>query len=179
MAKAITGAFTITGKVSLTGAGYVATTIPIGSLIDVGDAQALEVEGVDYVYQNYDTAADVYEPIGPSQPLAADGTFGAQLMDRNAGTFISADDNNLISSGALAYGHGDNIQTTGSDFFPDDFQKTNGRFVVNDELYLVGRMPAAPAANQRLEITVRIRAKVVKLATRDWMAISLETVQNE
>lgn len=179
MAKAITGTFTITGKVTLTAAGYGTTTIPIGSLIDVGDAQALEIEQVDYVYQNYDTAADVYEPIGPSQPLAADGTMAAQLMDRNAGTFISADDNNLISSGSLAYGHGDNIHTAAADFFPDDFQKTNGRFVVNDELYLVGRMPAAPAANQRLELTARIRAKVVKLSTRDWMAISLETVQNE
>lgn len=179
MAKAITGAFTITGKVSLTGAGYGTTTIPIGSLIDVGDAQALEIESVDYIYQNHDTAADVYEPIGPNQPLGADGTFGGQLMDRNAGTFISADDNNLISSSALAFGFSDNVQTTGSDFFPDDFQKTNGRFVVNDELYLVGRMPAAPAANQRLDLTVRVRAKVVKLSTRDWMAISLETVQNE
>ena len=179
MAKAITGTFTITGKVSMTAAGYGTTTIPIGSLMDVGDAQALEIEQVDYVYQNHDTAADVYEPIGPSQPLNADGTMGAQLMDRNAGTFISADDNNLISSGSLAYGHNDNIHTAAADFFPDDFQKTNGRFVVNDELYLVGRMPAAPVANQRLDLTARIRAKVVKLSTRDWMAISLETVQNE
>lgn len=179
MAKAVTGSFTITGKVSMTAAGYGSVTIPIGSLIDVGDAQALEVESVDYVYQNYDTGADVYEPIGPSQPIAGDGTFGAQLMDRNAGTFISADDNNLISSSALAYGHGDNIHSSDSDFFPDDFQKTNGRFVVNDEMYLVGRMPTAPATDQRLDITARIRAKVVKLSTRDWMAISLETVQNE
>lgn len=179
MAKAITGSFTLTGKVSMTTLGYGTTTIPIGSLIDVGDAQALEIESVDYVYQNFDTAADVYEPIGPNQPLNTDGTFGAQLMDRNAQTFISADDNNLISSSALAYGHGDNIHSADSDFFPDDFLKTNGRFVVNDEIYLVGRMPTNAQASQRLDITVRIRAKVVKLSTRDWMAISLETVQNE
>ena len=100
-------------------------------------------------------------------------------MDRNAGTWLVASDNNLISSASVNYGFSINTVTAATDFFPDDFQKTNGRFVVNDEVYLVATTSLAPAANTALTCSIRIRAKVVKLSTRDWMAISLETVQNE
>ncbi len=178
MAKAITGTFTITSRVRMNAIGYQTTTIPIGSLIDVGDAQALEVESVDFIYQNYDSGTDTYEPVSVNRPFNADSSFGCQLMDRNADTFIAASDNNLISSSAVQY-DSQNVVTAATDFYPDDFQKTNGRFVVNDEMYLVGYIQSAAQASQNLEATVRIRAKVVKLSTRDWMAISLETVQNE
>mgnify|MGYP000851136844 CR=1 FL=1 len=178
MAKALTGTFTITSRLSTAAQGYDTSTIPIGSLIDVGDAQALEIEQVDYIYQAYSTTNDVYEVIHPGMPYAGDVSFGAQLMDRNAQTFLPASDNNLISSSAVQYDYG-NVTSHASDFFPDDFQKTNGRFVVNDEIYMTTFNSGATAANTELSVTVRIRAKVVKLSTRDWMAISLETVQNE
>ena len=158
--------------------GYGTTTVPIGSLIDVGDAQALEIEQVDYIYQMYDETNDDYEVLSPGRPFGSDISAGAQLMDRNAQTFLAAKDNNLISSSALLYDYA-NIVSADSDFHPDDFQKTNGRFVVNDEVYLTGFLSATTQANTELAITCRIRAKVVKLSTRDWMAISLETVQNE
>ena len=178
----MTGTFTITTSAAITALGYTTTAIPIGSLIDVGDAQALEIESVDYVYQNYNaTAADQdYEPLHVSGPFSAYAAFGAQLMDRNNQEWLAASDNNLISSSAAWILGGTGQQGVGSDFFPDDFQKNAGRFVVNDELYLVTCVPSgAFVANQQLICTVRIRAKVVKLSTRDWMAISLETVQNE
>tara|TARA_Y100001951_G_scaffold102994_1_gene110855 strand:- start:690 stop:1319 length:630 start_codon:yes stop_codon:yes gene_type:complete len=179
MGKALTGTFTITASLEMTANGYGTTVIPIGSLIDVGDAQALEIEEVDYIYLNYHSTNDLYEPIHVSGPYSSDAAFGAQLMDRNAGTWLSAADNNLISSSSVYYENA-GVYGVGTDFFPDDFQKTNGRFVVNDELYLVGANPTGTyAANQELSIVARIRAKVVKLGTRDWMAISLETVQNE
>jgi len=183
MAKALTGEFTITDSVKLTNAdgadAYVTSTIPIGSLIDVGDAQALEIVSVDYIYQNYKETDATYQAVHASAPYSADAGFGAQLMDRNAGTWLNAADNNLISSSQALY---DSIGqlTVGADFYPDDFQKTNGRFVVNDELYLTAYQSIATAdVNNSLSVVVRIRAKVVKLSTRDWMAISLETVQNE
>lgn len=179
MAKSLTGTFTISAELIMTANGYATATIPIGSLIDVGDAQALEIEEVDYVFTNYASASDIYEPIHVNGPFSTDASFGAQLMDRNAGTWLSAADNNLISSSSVFYeatGH----YGVGTDFFPDDFQKTNGRFVVNDELYLVGANPNGTyTATMQLSCVARIRAKVVKLGTRDWMAISLETVQNE
>ena len=178
MAKALTGTFTITARLSTAAQGYDTATIPIGSLIDVGDAQALEIESVDYIYQGYHTTNNVYEVIHPGMPFGTDASFGAQLMDRNAQTFIPANDNNLISSSAVAFDYA-NILTAASDFFPDDFQKTNGRFVVNDEIYLTSFLSGVTQASTELSVTARIRAKVVKLSTRDWMAISLETVQNE
>jgi len=179
MAKAITGTFTITAQVSHTTSGYLTTVIPIGSLIDVGDAQALEIESVDYITQAIRTSTGAVSAIAPLNPFSADDTSGAQLMDRNVGTFLLANDNNLISSGSMNFDYA-NITTNSSDFYPDDFQKTNGRFVVNDELYLVTQCVAGNlTAGQEMSVSVRIRAKVVKLSTRDWMAISLETIQNE
>jgi len=178
MAKALTGTFTITARLSLAAVGYDTVTIPIGSLIDVGDAQALEIEEVDYIYQGYHTTNNLYEVIHAGMPYGQDASFGAQLMDRNAQTFIPANDNNLISSSGVQYDYA-NISSQSTDFFPDDFQKTNGRFVVNDELYMTVFNSLATQASTELSVTVRIRAKVVKLSTRDWMAISLETVQNE
>ena len=179
MAKSLTGTFTITAQVSHTSSGFLVTTIPIGSLIDVGDAQALEIEEVDYIVQSIKTSTGAVSAIGPLNPFSADDTAGAQLMDRNAGSFLLANDNNLISSGSMNFDYA-NIATNSSDFFPDDFQKTNGRFVVNDELYLVTQCLAGNlTAGMEMSVSVRIRAKVVKLGTRDWMAISLETVQNE
>lgn len=179
MAKAMTGTFTISHTLTQTALGYLTGSIPIGSLIDVGDAQALEIESVDYIWQNYDSANDKYEPIHDSGPFSTDAAFGAQLMDRNSQAWLIASDNNLISSASVYFDLAGGL-TTGSDFFPDDFQRNAGRFVVNDELYLVGNAVTGTfTLNQQLLCTVRIRAKVVKLSTRDWMAISLETVQNE
>jgi hypothetical protein len=180
MAKDLTGTFTITAEMTMQAVGYVTEVIPIGSLIDVGDAQALEVEQVDYVFTSYDKVTNEYTPITVNHPWSTDAGFGAQLMDRNAGTWISPADNNLISS-AACYFEAAGTYGVGTDFYPDDFQKTNGRFVVNDELYLTGAVSgtATFAGNEIISIVARIRAKVVKLGTRDWMAISLETVQNE
>jgi len=179
MAKALTGTFTITGQVSHTGSGFLVTTIPIGSLIDVGDAQALEIEEVDYITQSIKTSTGEVSAIAPGRPFSGDDSSGAQLMDRNIGGFLLANDNNLISSGTMNFDYA-NIATNSSDFYPDDFQKTNGRFVVNDELYLVTQCVLGNlTAGYEMSVSVRIRAKVVKLSTRDWMAISLETVQNE
>lgn len=179
MAKSITGTFTITQSTKLSATGYTTVVTPIGSLIDVGDAQALEIESVDYVSTCYNGTNDTFEPVNASSPFTADAAWGCQLLDRNSDTWLDPADNNVISSFAVSWDSAGNMSVN-ADFFPDDFQKTNGRFVVNDELYLVTSLPlGAFAAAQELAIAVRIRAKVVKLSTRDWMAISLETVQNE
>ena len=180
MAKAMTGTFTISQTLEYSTAGnYVTASIPIGSLIDVGDAQALEVESVDYIWQAYKTTTEEWSPVGINFPYTGAASWGAQLMDRNAAEMLSAADNNLISSGAITQDAG-GVLSHSSDFFPDDFQRNAGRFVVNDEMYVVGKLNAGTAAaSMKLRLAVRVRAKVVKLSTRDWMAISLETVQNE
>ena len=177
MARAKTASFTLThdlvfDSVNPTG------VIPIGSLIDVGDAQALEIEKVDYIFTgHYQTAtSEFYGAAGAA--LDADSQFLVQLMDKNAGETINPADNNLISSGQMHYDAA-NVVTAAGDFYPDDFKNSTGRFVVNDEMYVAGRAGYSYVANYNLVCTVRITAKIVKLVTRDWMAISLETVQNE
>jgi len=178
MARAKTSSFTLThdlvfDSVNPTG------VIPIGSLIDVGDAQALEIEQVDFIWTgHYQTSSSEYYAAAGAA-LSADSQFLVQLMDKNQGETINPADNNLISSAQMHYGFGDNIVTAAADFYPDDFRNSTGRFVVNDEMYVCGRAGYAYGSNYELVCTVRITAKIVKLVTRDWMAISLETVQNE
>jgi hypothetical protein len=177
MAKAKTSTFTITEEIALpTSAVMVPATIPIGSLIDVGDAQALEIEMVDYVFQLYDSSTGLYEPW--YDVFTTGGAVGVQLMDKNESAFISASDNNLISSATLSEDAG-NMTSAHADMYPDDFKQTAGRFVVNDELYVLARASGTYSGNHTCRVSLRIRAKIVKLSTRDWMAISLETVQNE
>ncbi len=175
MAKAKTATFTITEQVIGVGALTVGT-ISIGSLIDVGDAQALEVLEVDYIYQDWDGGA--YQPFGVNAPFTGDAAACVQLMDRNAAELISAADNNLISSSNLNWDIS-SITSSSADFYPDDFKTREGRFVVNDEMYVVMDTSGSFSQGHQLRVTLRIRARVVKLGTKDWMAISLETVQNE
>lgn len=176
MAKAKTSVFTLTHEMDIP-LTPTTSTIPIGSLIDVGDAQALEILSVDYIFQGYDTTLDTYLP-NPDVMATSPASFYCQLTDRNTGAFISAADNNLISSAMLSIGGGGVYDNT-ADYFPDDFKGTTGRFVVNDELYLTADCSTTYDAAKLCKLSVRIRAKIVKLSTRDWMAISLETVQNE
>jgi len=177
MARAKTASFTLThdlvfDSVNPTG------IIPIGSLIDVGDAQALEIEKVDYVFTGHyqSSTSDYWTAAGSA--LTADSQFLVQLMDKNQGETINPADNNLIASGQMHF-DSNNVVSAAADFYPDDFRNSTGRFVVNDEMYIAGRAGYAYGSNYTIVCTVRITAKVVKLVTRDWMAISLETVQNE
>ena len=178
MAKAKTAPFTISEQVTYVPAGApTVETISIGSLIDVGDAQALEVLKVDWILQGYDRGNNDYEPVSMSI-FAAESAVAMQLTDKNSSDLISAADNNLVGSGNF------NITAAGAtseaaDFYPDDFSKKGGRFVVNDEMYLIVKGVGAFDSDRELRVTCRVTARVVKLSTRDWMAISLETVQKE
>lgn len=177
MAKAKTSTFTITESIQLSAStGY--ASIPIGSLIDVGDAQALEIEAVDYSFMTYDTTNDVYRPLSQGLNITANSDIGVQLTDRNTTEAIDPADNNLISQAQLLREANGGLYEA-ADMYPDDFKNDTGRFVVNDELYLRVFGNISYQAGYELVVAVRVRAKVVKLSTRDWMAISLETVQNE
>ena len=47
--------------------------------------------------------------------------------------------------------------------------------VVNDTLYLVGGVDSANIGAQDVAVSVRIRCRVVKLSTKDWMAIAIQS----
>ncbi len=120
MAKAKTSTFTITESVQMSASsGY--ASIPIGSLIDVGDAQALEIESVDYTFMTYDTANDVYRPLTQGLSATSNSSIGVQLTDRNTTEAIDPADNNLISGAQLFFDAQGGLYEA-ADMYPDDFK---------------------------------------------------------
>ena len=177
MAKAKTAVFTITDGVTLNNGQSGAAnqvTLDIGHMIDVAESQALEIMSVDFLFQNSLTSVGTFSPaVGTC--FGADSSVTVQLSDQNPGTaLISATDRSLIASTNLNYGHGDNIFTIASDLNPDSFP-TDGRLVVNDTLYLVADPSTTIAASNALFCQIRIRARVVSISKKDWVALALQT----
>jgi len=179
MARSKTGSFWLTETVAmLAGQGdgsRNAGTIDLGAYVDVGDQQALAIESVDFIWQNganFDS--------NPNGMIAgANGSLGVQLSDLNPGTvFVRADDHSLVASGHLNIDIANNITSSNSDFYPDNFGKLDeSRMVVNDQLYVVtgndGLGSSIGAAT--VYVTVRIKCRIVKLGTKDWMAIAIQS----
>jgi len=147
----------------------------------VGDSQGIAIEYVDFIAQMYDTATNSYvnsflNTVAPGDQFQLD----FQLSDLNPGTdLISADNNALIASGALLYDQTTNSQTTGSDFYPDDFSKSGklseARMVIQDNLFLVANLIGAftLSPDHVVQTCVRIKAKIVTLSLTDWMGLSI------
>ena len=172
MAKSKTGSFWLTEQVTLTSASPVSGTIDLGAYVDVGDQQAVAVEQVDFLFQRQSGGeySSVLTAVGTA-PFMID----TQLTDLNPGAdIISADDNSLIASGSLM--QGTDTWSHQSDLFPDLFGKLDeARMVVNDQLYLVGETNCDFAGSGDILITVRAKCRIVKLSTKDWMAIAIQS----
>jgi len=151
-------------------------TIDLGAYVDVGDQQALAIEQVDIIWQRSSTFDSNVEAF-----LTANGTVGGQLTDLNPGTvFVRADDNNLIASGAMNIDASNNLSTTATDFYPDTFGKLDeARIVVNDQLYFTVGVDGADIGTAALYATVRIKCRIVKLSTKDWMAIAIQSTASD
>ena len=179
MATSKTGSFWLTETVELPDAtasgGRAQGTIDLGAYVDVGDQQALAIEQVDFILQ---VGSDYSGPI--SQAVAADASLNAQLCDLNPGSlFVRADDNALIASAHIDVNFGENQSTSTQDFFPDNFGKLDeSRMTVNDQLYFVIGNDAAATASD-LFYTCRIKARIVKLGTKDWMAIAIQSTASD
>ena len=179
MATAKTGSFYLTETVVLsagTASGSrVQGSIDLGAYVNVPTGQAIAIDQVDFVYQaSSDYGSD------PSSMLVGNGSLSVQLSDLNPGTvFIRADDQSLIASGSLSIDVANNIASHASDLYPDNFGPTNlseSFMVVNDSLYLVaGPDATAISATVPVYVTARIRCRVVKLSTKDWMSIAIQS----
>ena len=167
MAKAKTAPFYITASVNITANNtYTQTTIPLGSYIDVAAKQAVAILEVDYIAQLTSNF---------SRQLAADATINYQLTDINRGDLVTASDTALISSGALAFDLSPPSFTNQNDMFPDSFGSlSEARMVVNDDVFFGAESDSA--ASGATTATVRIKAQVVKLSEKDFMALALTSV---
>jgi hypothetical protein len=182
MATAKTGSFYLTETVALPAASVAGTivqgSVDLSAYVNVPTGQAIAIDSVDFIFQDgsdYSSAA-----LGM---LAGNGSFTVQLTDLNPGTaFLRADDHSLVASGSLNIDQTNNIATHTSDLFPDNFGPTalsEAFMVVNDTLFLTTGNAFANIAGSAVYVTARIRARVVKLSTKDWMAIAIQSTASD
>lgn len=170
MATRKTSMFTLTERISMGTAGAIATaTIDLGSYVDVGDRQALQIHSVDYILQGTTAAEDV------STLFAGDSEVAVQLTDLNRGGLVFANDRALVSSMRLIYDSAGSIGQD-ADLFPDNFGKgaDDGRFIVNDQLYVTG-IVSALGGSKTANVTVRVNCSIVTLSAKDFMAIAIQS----
>ena len=178
MATAKTGSFYLTETIALTAAlasgGRIQGSMDLGAYVNVPTGQAIAVEEVDFIYQvssDYGTDA--------ASMIAGDGAISVQLTDLNPGTaFVRGDDQSLIASGGLNIDQSNNVATHTTDLYPDNFGPaalSEAFMVVNDQLYLVAGPDGAAIGSSAVYVTARVRCRVVKLSTKDWMAIAIQS----
>ena len=171
MATKKTSMFTLTERLTIDAASTdTLATIDLGSYVDVGDRQALQVHSVDFVFQGT-SAAQTF----PVVAMGGSGQVQIQVTDLNRGGLVFANDRALVASGTLNYDT-DAFLTNATDLYPDNFGKgsDDGRYVVNDMLYITGRTSIL-AASQEVNITVRVNASIVTLGAKDFMAIAIQS----
>ena len=163
--------FTLTERLTISGSATdTFATIDLGSYVDVGDRQALQVHSVDFIFQG--TTAEQSFPI---VALGGSGVVQVQVTDLNRGGLVFANDRSLVASGILNYDT-DAFLTNSTDLYPDNYGKgsDDGRYVVNDQLYISGRTSIL-ASNQAVNVTVRVNASIVTLGAKDFMAIAIQS----
>ena len=170
MATKKSSMFTLTERISITAAGTPTfATIDLGSYVDVGDRQALQVHSVDFIWQGNSGSSSVTLAMGGSAYAIC------QVTDLNRGDLVFANDRALVASGAINYDN-DAFLTNETDLYPDNYGKgsDDGRYVVNDQLYLVAESTAV-GAGQTVNVTVRVNASIVSLTAKDFMAIAIQS----
>ena len=163
--------FTLTERLTISAANTdTFATIDLGSYVDVGDRQALQVHSVDFIFQGTTASEALTTAVG------ADSSIDIQLTDLNRGGLIFCNDRSLVGSGRLLVDFSNNSLTSESDLYPDNFGKgaDDGRFVVNDQLYVTGRASVL-GSGKALNITVRVNATIVTLSPKDFMAIAIQS----
>lgn len=182
MATAKTGSFYLTETITLplgTASGTrVQGNVDLAAYVNVPTGQAVAIEQVDFIYQ-----------VGPDfggdglTMLNANGAISVQLTDLNPGTeLVRADDMSLIASGALNIAQSTNILSQASDLYPDNFGPSalsEAFLCVNDSLYLVAGPDAANIGGADVFVTARVKCRVVKLSTKDWMAIAIQSTASD
>ena len=180
MATAKTGSFYLNETVSLAAAtasgGRATGTLDLSAYVNVPTGQAIAIDQVDFIWQvGADFSSD------GAQMIAGGGAggLGAQLTDLNpGGVFVRADDQSLVASGALNVDQATSQVSHSADMYPDNFGPSGLSdmfIVVNDQLYFTIGNDAVAVGGQTLYCTARIRCRVVKLSSKDWMAVAIQS----
>lgn len=170
MASKKTSMFTLTERLTIDQATTdTFATIDLGSYVDVGDRQAIQIHSVDFIFQS--TVPGGYLPgaIGGNQAVHV------QVTDLNRGELVFTDDRALVASAALYIDSTSGLNNE-SDMYPDNYGKgaDDGRYVVNDQLYITGHVTGL-VVNEAVNVTVRVNASIVSLTAKDFMAIAIQS----
>ena len=188
MATAKTGSFYLTETVTLLAAATdgdrVQGSIDLGAYVNVATGQAIAIEEVDFIYQ---VGADYGQ--NANAMITSAGAIGVQLTDLNPGTaMVRADDQSLVASGALNIDRTGSTATNGNklyhaaDLYRDNFGPSSlseAFLVVNDSLYLVAGVDGTDIAADSVFVTARIKCRVAKLSSKDWMAIAIQSTASD
>jgi hypothetical protein len=170
MATKKTSMFTLTERLTISASNTATfSTIDLGSYVDVGDRQALQVHSVDFIFQGTGASSPIWAAFGGA------GSCKIQVTDLNRGGLVFANDRALIASGTLDNDPDAFLQNS-TDLYPDNYGKgsDDGRYVVNDQLYLTG-FSTLIADDQAINVTVRVNASIVTLGAKDFMAIAIQS----
>ena len=170
MATKKTAMFTLTERLTISASATdTFATIDLGSYVDVGDRQALQIHSVDYVFQG--TTANDHVEVA----MAVDDSTLVQLTDLNRGGLVFANDRALVSSAALYKSSAGELNME-ADLYPDNYGKgsDDGRYVVNDQLYITGRCTQINSA-ESVNVTIRVNVSIVTLGAKDFMAIAIQS----
>ena len=182
MTKSVTGSFYLTETVLLPTAtpsgGRVTGTMDLSAYVNVPTGQAIAIESVDFVWQNGDNFDGNVEGM-----VNLNGALTSQLVDQNPGSvFVRADNHSLVASGSLNIDKVNNIASHQSDLYPDNFGPANlseAFLVVNDSLFLTAGVDGTASGPATVFCTARIRCRVVKLSSKDWMAIAIQSTADQ
>jgi len=181
MAKAKTGSFYLTETVTIPNAtvagSIIQGSIDLGAYVNVPTGQAIAIEHVDFIWQVGTNFAGRL-----AGAVASDTALSAQLSDLNPGTsLVRADNQSLVASGQINVDFTNNVTTVATDFFPDNFGPaalSEAFMVVNDTLYLAVSNGDALTSDV-MNVTARVRCRVVKLGQEDWMAIAIQSTASD
>lgn len=179
MTTSKTGSFYLTETITIPQASVsgsrIQGQIDLGAYVNVPTGQAIAVESVDSLFQvSADFGADAHSMV------QGNGALSWQLTDLNPGTaYVRGDNQSLIASGGLNIDEVNNIATNTTDLYPDNHGPaalSEAFLVVNDQIYVVAGVDGTDtAATAPVYVSLRIKCRVVKLSTKDWMAIAIQS----
>jgi len=166
MAKAKTASFYIRRTIDAGQTAAQVVTLDTSAYVDPADRQGLMIESVDFVWYNNSTNL-------PYQS-STDRTSAVQMLTGAYTTLEGFDEEDLIASaGLIQDGAAGSYNVT--DVFPDVLGTPDGRIVVDDQISIVAKSSGALA---NFSCALIIKAKVVTLTNKDYMALALQTVAN-
>ena len=182
MATAKTGSFYLTETVALASGSIdgarASGTLDLSAYVNVPTGQAIAVESVDFIWQNGSNYDQNIENM-----VTGNGALSMQLTDLNpGGVFVRADNQSLIASGALNIDKTNNVGSHSSDLYPDNHGPaalSEAFMVVNDQLHLVGGVDGTAVGGAAVYLTARVKCRVVKLSSKDWMAIAIQSTASD